>query len=197
MSDADLPRAYFDDRYDVSDDPWLLENRFYERRKRELLLACLPRARFARAFEPGCAGGALTVGLAQRCDEVLAWDIARRAVTLAGTRVPVNVSVVQRAFPAQRPAGRFDLIVISEMGYYCAEPAKLSDAVSGLLAPAAVLVACHWRHPARGYPQTAEAVHAALAVGRPHLAHHVEEDFLLDVWSVDGESVARAEGILD
>ena len=188
--------AYFDNLYRRVDDPWGLETRFYEQRKRDLVVASLPRPRFERAFEPGCAAGALTLRLAQRCDAVVACDLAGRAVDLSRARVPHNVVVEHMAFPAQRPPGHFDLIIISEMGYYCPNLLALSQAVDELLTPSGVLVACHWRHSAVDHPHTAEVVHETLSVGRRLVARHVEEDFLLDVWSVDGVSVARADGIV-
>ena len=158
---TDLPQEYFDKLYQQSDDPWGFEDRFYERRKRELLLAILPRTRFARGFEPGCSTGALSAGLAGRCDELTAWDVSWRALEQADSRSLGNVSFELKAFPEQRPEGLFDLVVISEMGYYVGDLGELVRAVDEVLTEDGVLVACHWRHPAPGYPQTAEAVHAA------------------------------------
>ena len=57
-------------------------------------------------------------------------------------------------------------------------------------------MACHWRHPVADYPQTGDAVHAALARW-PRLSRIEEEDFLLDVLVPGGAvSVARQEGLL-
>ena len=78
-TDAGEP-AYFDRLYAQAADPWGLGTRFYELRKRALLLAALPRAAFRRAFEPGCAIGLLTEELARRCGQVVAWDVADAAV---------------------------------------------------------------------------------------------------------------------
>jgi len=190
--------SYFDELYTEAEDPWGLADRFYERRKRELVLACLPRPRFRRAFEPGCATGLLTERLAARCDELLACDIATRAVSVARQRLAdtPHVTITRGAIPEQWPAGRFDLIVLSEVGYYCDDVDALAERVRSSLADDGILVACHWRHPALDHPRTAAEIHTAL--GRPHsrLVSHVEEDFLLDVWSTTGTSVAREEGIL-
>ncbi len=49
------------------DDPFGYRERWYEARKRDLLLASLPRARFAHAWELGCSNGELTAALAPRC----------------------------------------------------------------------------------------------------------------------------------
>lgn len=59
--------GYFDELYKSSDDPWHLRDGWYERRKRSLTLALLPRPRYRNAFEPGCANGELAAGLATRC----------------------------------------------------------------------------------------------------------------------------------
>ncbi|MEP7019204.1 MAG: bifunctional PIG-L family deacetylase/class I SAM-dependent methyltransferase [Pseudonocardiales bacterium] len=190
--------SYFDALYSRADDPWGLQERFYEQRKRELLCAALPRARFGRAFEPGCATGLLTVRLASRCDEVLACDVADRAVAQTRTRlagVP-NVRVDRRRIPEDWPAGPFDLIVLSEVGYYCPDLDALAGRVRAELAPDGVVIGCHWRHEAPDHPHTAADVHRAVGHGLRKIASHVEDDFLLEVWSRTGESVARTDGIL-
>jgi LmbE family N-acetylglucosaminyl deacetylase len=190
--------GYFDRLYAQSGDPWGLGDRFYERRKRDLLLASLPRARFASGFEPGCATGLLTLALADRCDALLACDVADRALQQCAARVRhlEQVQVERRRIPEQWPSGPFDLIVISEVGYYAAAPRELASASLRTLSGDGVLVACHWRHEAPDHPRTAEQVHDALGAELVRIVHHVEEDFLLDVWSRRGVSVARAEGIV-
>ena len=192
--------AYFDALYASSADPWGLHERFYEHRKRELLLACLPRRSFARAFEPGCATGALTARLAERCAEVVAWDVAAAAVDRARAVARSNVRVEFGRIPDQWPAGRFDLIVLSEVGYYCSDLDALVSNVRSALTDDGVVVACHWRHAAADHPATAEAVHGALTAGlrasASRLVRHEEPDFLLDVWSADRRSVAQAGGIV-
>jgi SAM-dependent methyltransferase len=191
--------GYFDELYAAADDPWDLAQRFYERRKRALLLASLPRERFTRAFEPGCALGLVTRALAQCCDEVVATDVADRAVALARRRTAdlPGVTVRKAAFPEDRPIGTYDLIVLSEVGYYCTDLPALRAAVGDILSADGVLVGCHWRHDAPDHPQTAEDVHAALGTELHRLARHVEDDFLLEVWSSTAGSVARRDGILD
>jgi LmbE family N-acetylglucosaminyl deacetylase/SAM-dependent methyltransferase len=190
--------GYFDALYCTTDDPWGLADRSYETRKRDLLMACLPRDRFRRAFEPGCATGLLTERLATRAEQVLACDAAGRAVQVARERLAgtPNVAVAQCTILGEWPEGCFDLIVLSEIGYYCDDLDALTGRVLASLAADGVVVACHWRHPAPQHPRTAVEIHAALERVLIRLVQHVEADFLLDVWSRTGESVARAEGIL-
>jgi LmbE family N-acetylglucosaminyl deacetylase len=190
--------SYFDALYERADDPWDLESRFYEQRKRDLLLAALPRPRFRRAFEPGCATGLITERLAERCDDVVAWDVAERALEQSRRRLlpAARVEIAQGAIPAQWPSGEFDLLVLSEVGYYCPDLDALVERVDSCLAPDGVVVACHWRHPAADHPHSAEEVHAALGARLQTVTTHVEDDFLLHVWTRSGRSVAAESGLL-
>lgn len=192
------PDGYFDGLYRRAGDPWGLASRFYEQRKRAVLLAALTRPRFRRAFEPGCATGLLTAQLARRCDEVIAWDVAEQAIDLAATHLGDcrGVTLERRAVPDDWPTGRFDLIVLSEVGYYCADPSEVARQVHASLTDDGVVAACHWRRDAAMHPQTAADVHDALGAGLQPVVTHVEEDFLLHVWSRDGRSVAALDGIL-
>lgn len=190
--------GYFDDLYAAADDPWSLADSFYERRKRAILLAALPRERFGRAFEPGCATGLLTAALAERCDHVVAWDVAAAAVRQTADRMAgsPHVTVEQRSLAEDWPEGSLDLVVLSEVGYYVDDLVALAGRVRASLADGGVVVACHWRHPAPDHAHPAELVHDALGTALHRLVAHEEADFRLDVWSTSPESVARAAGIL-
>jgi SAM-dependent methyltransferase len=199
-----LDGPWFDAFYASNgEDPWGFGDRWYERRKRALTLASLPRERFHRAFEPGCSLGILTDELAMRCEEVVATDVAAVAVRRARQRNAAHpgVRVEQGAVPHDWPSGTFDLIVLSEVGYYCNDPdlRLLCDRAAHALTTDGVLVACHWRHPVPEYPLTGDQVHDTL---RAHpdlavLAQHLEEDFVLEVFvPAPAVSVARAEGLL-
>lgn len=197
---------FFDGFYtDNGDDPWGFEDRWYEQRKRALTAAVLPRPRFTSALEIGCSAGVFTVDLAARCDRLLALDIAASAVAQASGRVAAagfgdTVETRVARVPQEFPAGEFDLVVLSEVAYYCG-PADLADLLAratAALSADGVLVACHWRHLVQGYPLTGDEVHRALRAtpGLTVLAHHEEEDFLLDVLvRPPATSVARAGGL--
>lgn len=194
--------APFEAMFAASDDPWGFRTRWYEARKRELTLACLPARRYRRAFEPGCANGELAAALAGRCDQVVASDGIEAAVQLARQRVAhlPHVEVAQGWVPHDWPDGRFDLIVLSEFGFYLSEDdlGGLADRVLASLDDGGTVLACHWRHAVDGYAATGDTVHAALAarLALPRLVRHAEPDLLLDVWCRDGRSVAEHEGFV-
>ncbi|MEZ2299255.1 methyltransferase domain-containing protein [Variovorax sp. RCC_210] len=194
--------TYFDELYRRRD-PYGTRRRWYERRKRRVLLDALPRERFARAFEPACGSGELTFELAARCDQVLASDYCRAALAQARQTVHAlrNVEFAEHCVPVQWPAacGHFDLIVVSELCSFLdtGGVAHVGQRCAASLAGDGVLVACDWRHPFEARELEAEAAHALLdKIGLHRIVRHEEEDFLLGVWSRDGRSVARQEGIV-
>lgn len=193
-----LPPEYFDDLYARRHDPWGFTSRWYEQRKYALTLAALPSATYRSALEVGCSIGVLTALLAERCDDLVGLDPSATALAQARARLPASVRLAQGAVPAGWPSGRYDLVVLSEVGYYLgpADLERLLDLVERDLAPDGVVVACHWRHPVADYPLTGDAVHVALQRW-PRVSRIEEEDFLLDVLRPAGVlSVARQEGLL-
>ncbi len=201
-----LPTAFFDGMYAAADDPWSMRTRWYERRKYALTTAVLPRDRYADGLEVGCSVGELTAALAPRCDRLTAWDASAAAVERASRRVAdlPGVTVERRAVPGNElPA--VDLLVLSEVLYYLdrADLDLLLGQVRAAVRPGGTLLAVHWRHAVAEYPQTGDAVHAALRAGLdwPVVAAHEEPDFLLDCWvrapSADlrAASVAAAEDL--
>lgn len=166
-------------------DPWDVGS-FYERRKRALTLAALPREHYASALEVGCSVGALAVDLATRCDLLLAVDSSPTAVDLARRRTAgVDGVEVRRArVPDEWPQGRHDLVSVSEVGYFLS-PRGLEELVRlclDSLTDDGHLLLCHWRHQPVGWPLAGPAVHDAfLATGAPVLVEHHEPDFLLHV----------------
>lgn len=195
--------SHFDRMLEDDPDPWGFETRWYEKRKRALTLASLPDERYRRALEIGCSTGVLSRELAARVDELRGVDISTRALELARRR---NVDLPHARFdrlevPREWPDGRFDLVVISEVGYYLDDAGLESTArlLDGALTAGGVVVACHWRHPTAGRARPGDEVHTVLRAhsGLAVLASHVEEDFLLDVLVRPGRrSVARETGVI-
>lgn len=181
------------------DDPFGYRRRWYEARKRDLLLASLPRRHFSCGWELGCSNGELTAALAPRCDELLATDVSARAVELARQRTGMypHVQVECAAHPGQWPPGRFDLIVFGEIGYYL-EPAALAESARRMrasLEDEGVIVACHWLHPFEPARGDGRQVHASLhdTLGLPRLFRYEDADFVLEGWGVSPHSVAQRE----
>lgn len=195
---------HFQHLYEQNNDPWQVRQRWYEQRKRALLLASLPSPHYHHAFEPACGNGELTAALARRADCVTASDLSPAAVELTRNRVaglPAGrVSVACQRVPQDWPVGAaFDLIVISEMAYYldADELEQLRANCVNSLGLSGALVLCHWRRPIGDGRQDADAIHAAFdAIPQLHrVSRHEEADFLLDVWSPDPRSVAQQEGV--
>lgn len=198
-----LTEHFFDAFYDGSDDPWGFETRWYEIRKRAVTLASLPRPLFTSALEIGCSIGVLTAELAGRCATLLATDIAEQPLARARARLSdqSHVSFVRADAAAEWPSGSFDLIVLSEVGYYWspADLARVLQRIERSLTPDGIVVACHWRHPVEGYPERGDDVHATIRAvpGFAQLVRHEEEDFLLDVFArPPGRSVASETGLV-
>lgn len=190
--------AYFDALY-TQPDPFQYRQRWYEARKRALTLACLTHERYARAWELGCSNGVMTAALAPRCDALLATDLSAAAVDMAraSTQAFTHVRVAQAEHPREWPEGLFDLILISEVGYYLPADAlaALANRLRGSLRPGGLLVGCHWRVPFAEACSTTEQVHAALADGLVEQFTYRDPDVLLQAWSTDPTTVAAREGL--
>ncbi len=185
---AGLPLDHALDRVHAdSDDPWQVRSSWYEERKRSVTLAALPRRRFDRGLEIGGSVGALADDLAVRCDELVVVDESRAAVHAARDALArhQHVTVLCHSVPEEWPAGRFDVVVVSEVGYFLGPGRlrRLARQVEGCLAEDGVVVLCHWRHPAVGWPLDGDRVHDIWrsASTLPVAVSHVEEDFRLDV----------------
>ncbi|WP_431104336.1 class I SAM-dependent DNA methyltransferase [Roseateles noduli] len=196
---------HFEALFTDSADPWGYRTRWYEQRKRAMVLACLPRERYARGFEPGCANGELSAALATRCDRLLSTDGSETAVAHAKERLAslVHVDVTRATMPADWPVGRFDLIVLSEIGYYLEEGGldALIRRAAASLETGGTLLASHWRHQEGDYLRLGDEVHRRIDLllrerhGMTRLLRHDEADFLVEVWSDDARSVAQREGL--
>jgi SAM-dependent methyltransferase len=196
-------REYFDGLYAKRDDPWSLRTRWYESRKRSITVASLPKEAYESALEIGCSTGELTATLAPRCKSLLAIDISAAAVAQASERnldFP-QVRVELHDATQQFPDGIFDLVVLSEVGYYWDEATlrQTCEQIAEHLGEDATVVVCHWRHAVADYPlggdETHRIVRESLKLYR--IATHDEADFLIEVYTTDGRSVAAMEGLVD
>ncbi|KUM35303.1 PIG-L family deacetylase [Arthrobacter sp. EpRS71] len=185
-SAADAERI-FDEVHSKEDDPWSYTTSWYERRKRALTLAALPEESYESGLELGCSIGTLSEELAQRCRHFLGVDASSAALAQATERLSRFPSAVTRhlTMPRQWPEGTFDLVVLSETGYYLS-PDELTELLARIEAstrPGGTLVLCHWRHPISGWQLDAEAVHAMARhhLGWPTHGLYREKDFMLEI----------------
>lgn len=200
---ASTPRAHFEQFFATHDDPWGFRSSWYERRKRDVLLATLPRATYEAGLELGCATGILTARLAERCAHLVAVDFSAEALAAAARELADhdNVTLQTAALPQRWPEGRYDLIVLSEIGYFwnAADLDLAVDRIAQSLTPAGHLIACHWRHPMPENPTGGDEVHGRLRANSrwQSVAVHFEKDFVLEVFSpYPAPSVAQETGML-
>lgn len=181
-----VPDAHFEARYRAEADPWRLEPRWYERRKRALTVASLSRERYERAFEPACALGLLTAMLAPRCDQLIAVDASPTAAASAAHRLAGfgHVEVGCMSVPDAWPSGRFDLIVLSEVGYYLRRDTmrRLARDAAARLTDDGELLAVHYRPAVAEHLIDGDTVHAVLhdTPGLRSRLSHAEPLFLID-----------------
>ena len=122
-ADADRrAAAYFSELWRGAD-PWDLETSPFEQAKYDAQLALIDAGarRYGRALEIGCAAGAFTRRLAERCDSVVALDIAEPAIALARARTRTTNIDYRVGNIMQWDAeldGRWDLVVLAETVCY-------------------------------------------------------------------------------
>ena len=181
--------ADFERRYREDPDPWRFASSPYEQRRYDVTVACLPHPRYRRAFEPGCSVGELSRRLAERCDALVAWDAAPTAVEAARARLAgtVNVDLAVGAIPGDWPSGTFDLVVLSEIGYYfrADELGDIGARVVDSLDPGGTLIAIHWLGHSADHVLHGDDVHAALAEmsGLDHTGAFRDPGFRVDWWT--------------
>lgn len=183
-----VPIDDFERRYRAATDPWQFATSSYEQRRYDVTMACLPAGRFRRTFEPGCSIGELTRRLADRSDLVVAWDGSPSVVAEARSRLASrsNVEFDVRAIPDQWPPGRFDLVVLSEIGYYFDEPAlgQVASQSATTLDAGGTLMAVHWLGVSADHVLHGDDVHSVLErrTGLEHGGMYRDGGFRLDWW---------------
>ena len=176
---SSLPPGYFDDVYRANADPWHFASSPYEAAKYAATLAALPRPRYADAFEAGCSIGVLTAQLAARCGQLLSIDVSEQALAQARERCAQlpQVRLERRVLPDEFPDGPFDLIVVSEVGYYLSMPdlRRLREKCVTRLAAGGHLLLVHWTPPVPDYPLTGDEVHATFAEATGTAWRHLDD----------------------
>jgi SAM-dependent methyltransferase len=157
-----LPPSYFDALYQTDPDPWKFATSAYEADKYAATIAALPR-HYSSALEIGGSIGVLTQKLAGICDAVLSIDVSPLAQNQAIDRCrdlpQVRFEIMQ--FPQATPTEKFDLILVSEVGYYwgLADLQTAQQRIFDLLEPNGQLLLVHWLPRSPDYPLTGDEVH--------------------------------------
>lgn len=185
-----LTPEYFEKVYAAKDDPWDFQTSEYEAAKYEATLDALPRKKYKNAFEIGCSIGILTEKLAEKCEELLAVDVSEKAIEQAKERCCdwSNVRIQKMQFPDEFPADKFDLIIISEVGYYLS-PTEWENATAKVFAhltEKGQVMLVHWTPFVHDYPQTGDEVHDCFAKFAENkmrkLSEKKTDTYRLDVW---------------
>lgn len=185
-----LTPEYFDKVYAANDDPWNFASSEYEAEKYAATLKSLPRENYKNAFEIGCSIGVLTEKLAARCEKLLSVDVSEKALEQAKKRCEnlPNIRFKVMQIPDEFPDEIFDLILISEVGYYLA-PEDWQSAMEKTFAHLAEngqIALIHWTPIVHDYPQTGDAVHDSFADFAADKMRNLKsiraEKYRLDVW---------------
>jgi len=160
-----IGRDYFERLYTEKPDPWAFDSSDYERRKYDATLDAVGEGH-RNALEIGCSIGVFTRRLAEKCQALMAVDIAETALDAARRRCAGirHVTFRRMQLPDELPAGRFDLILLSEVGYYWSLPDldRFLGWVQGALRPDGRFVLVHWTGETN-YPLTGDQVHDHVA----------------------------------
>jgi cyclopropane fatty-acyl-phospholipid synthase-like methyltransferase len=183
----EMSATEFEQRYRADPDPWNYRCSPYEQRKYAATLAACGAGPFEHALELGGSIGLFSAQLAERCRRLTTIDFSPTAVRLASARLAEHPDAIALLgeIPAAIPAGRYDLVVASEILYYLDEEA-LTETLHALdlkLARGGRIVCVHWRPAGTDRPLDAEFVHAKLRSQDwlvPVLSQPTDE-YLLDV----------------
>ena len=166
---------FFETKYRRNADPWDFETSAYEQSRYDAIVSALEGRRYRNAFEPGCSVGALTAKLLTVCDHVEAIDFAASAVATARQRNPQpQVTFQVMGLPERLPLLGFDLLVLSEIGYYfdARQWADIVDSIVSTALPGSTIVAAHWLGVSSDHRLSGDEVHAILRSNcNLHLSH--------------------------
>ncbi len=180
---------FFERKYQESADPWNFGGSAYELERYDVTLRAIAGRRFRHGFEPGCSVGVLTERLARVCDWVDAVDLSATAVKAAQARCAglKNVRVQIGSLVDPLPETEFDLVVLSEIGYYLErrELARCGAALVEKLVPGGWMVGVHWLGRSKDHRLSGDEVHEVLRSLDDLRLDHSERHagFRLDRWT--------------
>jgi hypothetical protein len=180
--------AFFEAIYQRESDPWNFRQSPYECARYVAILNALRGRHYHRAFEPGCSIGVLTVRLASICDEIEASDFSPTAVKEAREHCEKLSKVRIRccSLSEQKDFGRFDLVILSEIGYYFCAPdwRELTERCVSMMGRGSTLLAAHWLGKSADHQMSGDEVHNILASNANLRLERSErhEFFRIDRW---------------
>lgn len=177
-SSQSLPPSYFDALYQTDPDPWKFATSEYEAEKYAATIAVLQERHYRSALEVGGSIGILTQKLAAACNLVLSIDVSQTAQAQAIQRCQQlpHVRFALMNFPQEYPHETFDLILVSEVGYYwCYNDLYIAQQrMFELLEPNGHLLLVHWLPRSPGYPLTGDEVHNSFLEFVPEQILHLQ-----------------------
>jgi protein-L-isoaspartate O-methyltransferase len=185
-----LTTDFFEDLYKENPDPWQFETSEYEAQKYAATLDALPHTLYQSGFEIGGSIGILTKKLARRCQSLLSVDVSKIAQDQARQRCQTfsNINFQMMSVPQEFPNGYFDLIILSEVGYYWSweDLSKAQTLILEHLQSQGHLLLVHWIVDAKELPLTGAEVHDSFLRLVPHQLNHLqslsEEKYRLDLF---------------
>ena len=187
-----LNEHYFNDVYTRNNDPWDYQSSEYEQKKYQATVEALTKDVYSNAFEIGCSIGVLSAQLAAKCQKLLSVDVSDLPLQKARVRLKdfAQVTVKKMTVPAEFPEENFDLVVLSEVGYYLSEPDlhRAQQLILDHLLPQGQLLLVHWTPFVHDYPLTGDQVHESFLqlAGEQGPLHHLsakrEEKYRLDLF---------------
>jgi SAM-dependent methyltransferase len=170
MTHKSTTEEFFESLYLRNPDPWNFAGSSYEKIRYDAIIEAVGWRRYERAFEPGSSIGVLTESLARFCDHLDAVDISPTAVARGQERCRdlSNVTISLGALPESIPAGKLDLIVFSEIGYYFDEGEldRLTACLADRLWEGSSLLAVHWLGVSTDHVLSGDQVHEIMRSNR-------------------------------
>ncbi|NYF88754.1 SAM-dependent methyltransferase [Tunturiibacter empetritectus] len=171
---------FFEAKYRENADPWDFSRSAYELRRYDSIINAISHRTYRRAFEPGCSIGVLTERLAAYCDAVDAIDFSPSASMQAQRRCAhlPNVEVRCAALPDGVPVKDFDLLVLSEIGYYFSPQTwqQITSTFVDSIPQGATVLAAHWLGHSQDHYISGDEVHEILLAHPGLLVEHSERN---------------------
>jgi SAM-dependent methyltransferase len=185
-----LTTEFFEQLYQENTDPWQFATSEYEAKKYAATLNALPRNLYKSGFEIGGSIGILTEKLARRCQSLLSVDVSETAQMQAIDRCQYlnNIKFEVMSVPRSFPTESFDLIVLSEVGYYWSweDLRKAQSLMLDRLRSQGHLLLVHWTADRGILPLTGDEVHDAFLELVPNRLKRIknltEDKYRLDLF---------------